>query len=176
MAALVAVMTMVSIGTFNWASLKSLIVYPKSSSVIMVSTVVVVVAIHDLSKGVLVGVLLSTLFFAMKVERIVRVGSESVDGGRKRIYHVYGQLFFVSSHAFIRGFDFNEQVERVEIEFTHAHFWDISAISALDKVVLKFRRKGIEVDLIGLNEASSTMIDRLGEHDKPGSLELTAGH
>ena len=176
MAALVAVMIMVSIGTFNWASLKNLVVHPKSSSFVMLATVVVVVATHDLAKGVLVGVLLSTLFFAMKVERIVHVRGELVEEGRKRIYHVSGQIFFVSSHAFIRGFDFTESVERVEIEFTHAHFWDISAISALDKVVMKFRRKGIEVELIGLNEASSTMIDRLGVHDKPGALELPAGH
>ena len=176
MAALVAVMTMVSIGTFNWGSLRSLVVHPKTSSVVMVATVVVVVATHDLAKGVLVGVLLSTLFFAMKVERIVAVRSELLDGGRKRIYHVHGQLFFVSSHAFLRGFDFREAVERVEIEFTHAHFWDISAIGALDKVVLKFRRKGVAVDLVGLNEASATMIDRLGAHDKPGALDLAAGH
>ena len=176
MAALVAVMIMVSIGTFNWGSLRSLVVHPKSSSFVMVSTVVVVVFTHDLAKGVLVGVLLSTLFFAMKVERIVSVRSELADEGRKRIYHVSGQLFFVSSHAFLRGFNFTEAIETVEIEFTHAHFWDISAISALDKVVMKFRRRGIAVDLIGLNEASSTMIDRLGAHDKPGALELPAGH
>ena len=176
MAALVAVMIMVSVGTFNWGSLRSLVVHPKSSSFVMVSTVVVVVCTHDLAKGVLVGVLLSTLFFAMKVERIVSVRSELAEGERSRIYHVYGQLFFVSSHAFLRGFDFTEAIERVEIEFTHAHFWDISAISALDKVVMKFRRKGVIVDLIGLNEASSTMIDRLGAHDKPGALELPASH
>ncbi|WP_435020378.1 SulP family inorganic anion transporter [Tundrisphaera sp. TA3] len=176
MAALVAVMTMVSIGTFSWASLRSLVVHPKSSSLVMLSTVVVTVATGDLAKGVLVGVLLSTLFFAMKVERIVRVRAESCDEGRKTIYHVSGQLFFVSSHAFIRGFDFTEPVERVEIEFTHAHFWDISAIGALDKVVMKFRKKGVAVDLVGLNEASSTMIDRLGAHDKPGALDLPAGH
>ena len=142
----------------------------------MLATVVVTVATHDLAKGVLVGVLLSTLFFAMKVERIVHVRPESREDGRKRIYHVSGQLFFASSHAFIRAFDFADAAERVEIEFTHAHFWDISAISALDKVVMKFRRKGVEVELIGLNEASSTMIDRLGVHDKPGSLHLPATH
>ncbi len=178
MAALVAVMIMVSIGTFNWGSFKNLVVHPRGSSFVMLATVIVVVATHDLAKGVMVGVLLSTLFFARKVERIVHVRSESVDDGRKRIYHVSGQLFFVSTHAFIRGFDFTdiEDVERVEIEFTHAHFWDISAISALDKVVMKFRRKGVEVELIGLNAASSTMIDRLGIHDKPGALDLPAGH
>jgi SulP family sulfate permease len=176
MAALVAVMIMVSIGTFNWGSLKNLIVHPKSSSFVMLATVVVTVSTGDLAKGVLVGVLLSTTFFAMKVERIVHVRPELVDEGKKCIYHVSGQLFFVSTHAFIRGFDFSEPVERVEIEFTHAHFWDISAIAALDKVVMKFRRKGVEVELIGLNEASSTMIDRHGEHDKPVALESVMQH
>jgi len=176
MAALVAVMTMVSIGTFNWASLKNLFVHPKSSSFVMLSTVVVTVATGDLAQGVLVGVLLSTLFFAMKVERIVRVRPELVDGGKTCVYHVSGQLFFVSADAFTRGFDFTQDVERVVIEFTHAHIWDVSAISALDKVVLKFRRRDVEVELVGLNEASATMIDRLGVHDKPGALEMSASH
>ena len=176
MAALVAVMTMVSIGTFHWASLKNLVVHPKSSSCVMVATVVVTVATRDLAKGVGVGVLLSTVFFAMKVERIVRVRRELVDGGRRRVYHVSGQLFFASTHAFLRGFDFQEDVERVEVEFTHAHFWDVSAIAALDKVVLKFRRRGIPVDLIGLNEASATMVDRLGDHDHPESLREAGAH
>ncbi|WP_406698915.1 SulP family inorganic anion transporter [Singulisphaera sp. Ch08] len=176
MAALVAVMTMVSIGTFNWGSLGTLLTHPKSSSFVMVTTVVVVVMTHDLAKGVLAGVLLSTLFFAMKVERIVHVRAESRNDGRERIYHVSGQLFFVSSDALIRGFDFTEAVERVKVDFTHAHFWDISAITALDKVVLKFRRKGTDVELIGLNEASSTLIDQLGTHNKPGSYEHVAQH
>ncbi len=176
MAALVAVMIMVSIGTFNWGSFKSLVVHPRSSSFVMLATVVVVVATHDLARGVIAGVLLSTLFFAMKVERFLHVRSELADDGRKRIYHVSGELFFVSANTFVRFFDFKEGVERVEIEFTHAHFWDISAISALDKVVLKFRRQGIGVELVGLNEASATMIDRLGVHDKTDAPELSAAH
>jgi len=176
MAALVAVMIMVSIGTFNWASLGSLVTHPKSSSVVMVVTVVVVVATHDLAKGVLAGVVLSALFFAMKVERLVRVASRLEADGRTRVYEVYGQIFFVSSEAFAGSFDFKEDLDAVVVDFTHAHFWDLSAIGALDKVVLKYRRAGVRVEMIGLNEASSTMIDRLATHDKPGALERAPSH
>jgi SulP family sulfate permease len=176
MAALVAVMIMVSIGTFNWASLKTLVTHPKSSSLVMLVTVVVVVATHDLAKGVLAGVILSALFFAMKVERLVHVRSHLAEGGRTRVYLVSGQIFFVSSEAFTKAFDFKEELDEIIIDFTHAHFWDISAITALDKVVLKLRRNGASVELIGLNEASSTMIDRLATHDKPGALERLASH
>ncbi len=131
MAALVALMIMVSIGTFNWGSIKNLRDHPKSSSVVMIATVVVTVATHDLAKGVLTGVLLSGFFFAQKVGRI--------DVGR-------------------------------------AHFWDITAISALDKVVLKFRREGTAVEVVGLNAASATMVDKFAVHDKDGADDLLMGH
>ncbi len=176
MAALVAVMIMVSIGTFNWASLRTLVTHPKSSSLVMLTTVVVVVATHDLAKGVLAGVVLSTIFFAMKVERLFHIRSESLDDGRARIYRVTGQVFFVSAEAFAGAFDFKEPLERVEIDFTHAHFWDISAVTALDKVVLRFRRSGTSVELIGLNEASATIIERLATHDQPDALERVMQH
>jgi SulP family sulfate permease len=155
--------------------LKALVVHPKSSSFVMLTTVVVVVATHDLAKGVLAGVLLSTVFFAMKVERLFQVKSEQ-PGERERIYCVSGQIFFVSAEAFTRAFDLREKLDRVEIDFTHAHFWDLSAVGALDKVVLKFRRNGTTVELIGLNEASSTIIDRLAIHDQPGALDQLAQH
>ncbi|MGZ8364228.1 MAG: SulP family inorganic anion transporter [Caulobacteraceae bacterium] len=174
MAALVAVMIMVSIGTFNWGSIKSLRTHPLSSSVVMVATVIVVVATHDLAKGVLVGVLLSGIFFARKVARILAMTSELVDEGRERRYRVAGQVFFASSDIFVNGFDFKEVLERVTIDVSHAHFWDISAIAALDKVVLKFRREGTAVEVTGLNEASRTMIDRFALHDKPDA-ELQLG-
>lgn len=175
MAALVAVMTMVSIGTFNWGSLRTLVTHPKSSSVVMVATVVVVVATHDLARGVLVGVLLSTVFFAMKVERLVRVRSELEASGR-RVYRVSGQIFFASGEAFAKAFDPKEGLDQVVIDFTHAHFWDVSAINALDKVVLKFRKAGTAVELVGLNEASATMVDRLALHDKPEALARAMSH
>jgi SulP family sulfate permease len=176
MAALVAVMIMVSIGTFSWSSIRNLREHPKSSSVVMVATVVVVVATHDLAKGVLVGVLLSGIFFAQKVGRVLHVGSQSEDEGRVRSYAVVGQVFFASADRFIDAFDFREVIEKVRIDVSRAHFWDITAISALDNVVVKFRREGTEVEVIGLNEASATMVDRFAVHDKPDAVEQLMGH
>lgn len=176
MAALVAVMIMVAIGTFSWGSIKNLRTYPKSSSLVMVATVVVVVATHDLAKGVLVGVLLSGLFFARKVGQVLHVGSEVRDEGKTRIYTVRGQVFFASADAFAARFDFKEVLERVVIDVSHAHFWDLTAVGALDKVVIKFRREGAQVEILGMNEASATLVDRLGVHDKPDAVERLMGH
>jgi sulfate permease, SulP family len=176
MAALVAVMIMVSIGTFDWGSLRQLRTMPVSSSIVMVATTLTVVVTHDLSKGVLVGVLLSALFFARKVAHIVTVGSTLSDDGRRRTYTVHGQLFFASADAFIAGFDFQERVDRVEIDLTGAHLWDYTAVGAVDKVVLRFRRQGAVVGLTGLNQASTTLLDRLGIHDKPEASRQLGGH
>lgn len=176
MAALVAVMIMVSIGTFSWASLRNLRDHPPSSSLVMLVTVVVVVLTHDLAKGVIAGVLLSGIFFAHKVGRILHVGSIATDEGRTRSYSVTGQVFFASCEAFINAFDFKEVLDKVVIDVSRAHFWDISAIGALDKIVIKFRREGTEVELVGMNEASATLVDRFGVHDKPDAIERLMGH
>lgn len=176
MAALVAVMIMVSIGTFSWSSIADLRKHPKSSSIVMISTVVVVVITHNLALGVLLGVLLSALFFARKVGDILYIGSEISDDGLHRTYHVIGQVFFTSAEQFIAGFDFKEVVDKVTIDLTRAHFWDITAISSLDKVVIKFRREGAEVDMVGLNEASATLVDRFAVHDKPDAVKQLMGH
>ena len=175
MAALVAVMIMVSIGTFNWASIRNLREHPKSSSVVMIATVVVV-ATHDLAKGVLVGVLLSGFFFAHKVGQILRIKSMTADEGRVRIYTITGQVFFASAERFINAFDYKEVIEKVRIDVSRAHFWDITAVSALDKVVIKFRREATEVEVIGQNEASSTMVDKFAVHDKDGAEDMLMGH
>jgi SulP family sulfate permease len=166
MPALVAVMIMVSIGTFSWASFKNMGLHPKSSSLVMVATVVVVVCTHNLALGVGVGVLLSALFFARKVARFLSVTSH-LDTSDCRTYTVIGQLFFASAGAFNRAFDFREKLNRIRLDVTHAHLWDLTAVAALDKVVLKFRSQGAEVEVLGLNEASATLVDRLGVHDKP---------
>ena len=171
MAALVAVMIMVSIGTFSWSSIRNLRAHPPTSSIVMIATVIVTVSTHDLAKGVFVGVLLSGIFFAHKVGRYLRVDRSSEGDGGVRIYNVVGQVFFASSEAFIAAFDFKEAVQRVRIDVSRAHFWDITAISALDTVVLKLKRDGTEVEIVGLNEASTTMVDRFGVHDKPGAVE-----
>jgi len=176
MAALVAVMIMVSIGTFSWSSIRSIREHPRSSSVVMIATVVVTVGTHDLAKGVLAGVLLSGFFFAHKVGRILRVGSRTQDEGRLRVYVVTGQVFFASAERFVSSFDYKEAIEKVRIDVSRAHFWDITAVSALDKVVIKFRREGTEVEVVGLNQASATMIDRFAVHDKGGAEDLLTGH
>ncbi len=176
MAALVAVMIMVSIGTFSWSSLRDLTRHPKTSSVVMVATVVVVVATHDLAKGVLVGVLLSGIFFAHKVGRVFRITSTTQDDGRTRTYNVVGQVFFASAEKFTGSFDFKEVIEKVRIDLNRARFWDITAVSALDAVILKFRREGTEVEVIGLDEASTTLVDRFAIHDKPGAMDKLMGH
>lgn len=176
MAALVAVMIMVSIGTFNWASFRNLREHPKSSSVVMLATVAMTVGTHDLAKGVLVGVLLSGFFFAHKVGRIFHASSRTEDEGRMRTYTITGQVFFASAERFTNAFDYKEVIDKVRIDVSRAHFWDITAVSALDKVVIKFRREGTEVEVIGLNEASATMVDKFAVHDKDGAADMLAGH
>ena len=176
MAALVAVMIMVSIGTFSWTSIKQLRTHPTTSSIVMLGTVVVTVFTHDLAKGVLTGVLLSALFFARKVGRVLHIGSAASEDGAAREYVVTGQVFFASADTFVSAFDFREVVQRVRIDVSAAHFWDLSAVGALDKVVLKFRREGTEVQVLGLNAVSATLINRLGVHDKPDTARMMDGH
>jgi len=176
MAALVAVMIMVSIGTFSWHSITNLRQHPKSSSAVMLATVAVTVLTHDLAMGVLTGVLLSGFFFAHKVGRIFRVTSYTEDEGRVRTYSVFGQVFFASAERFTNAFDYKEVIEKVKIDVSRSHFWDITAISALDKVILKFRREGTEVEVLGLNDASATMVDKFAVHDKDGADDMLSGH
>ena len=175
MAALIAVMIMVSIGTFDWNSIKNLKTNPKSSSIVMMATVAVVVYTHNLAYGVFVGVLLAALFFARKVSRYMDVELVKDEEQNTHTYKIYGEVFFNSSAKFIEYFNFKDVVEKVVIDLNRAHFWDISAIAALDKVVMKFRREGADVEIIGLNKASETMIDRFGVHDKPEAAELDLG-
>ncbi len=176
MPALVAIMIMVSIGTFSWSSITDLREHPRASSVVMLATVVVTVYTHNLALGVLTGVLLSGIFFAWKIAAVFRVTSKLSEDGRQRDYLVEGQLFFATAPDLADAFDFGEVLERVTIDVSTAHIWDISSISAIDMVVLKFRRDGAEVEIIGMNEASETLMGRLSEHDKPGALERLMGH
>ncbi|MEQ9334174.1 SulP family inorganic anion transporter [Thalassobaculum sp.] len=176
MAALVAIMIMVSIGTFSWSSIKNLATHPRSSSAVMLATVVTVVATHNLAIGVLVGVLLSGIFFAWKIAQVFRVTSTLSADNMARTYVVEGQLFFASAEDFAAAFDFKEVLAKVTIDVSRAHIWDISSVAALDTVVLKFRREGADVDIVGLNVASETIVDRLAIHDKPGALERLMGH
>ncbi|GEN27348.1 sodium-independent anion transporter [Halovibrio variabilis] len=177
MAALVAVMIMVSIGTFSWESIRDLKKHPMSTNIVMVATVVVTVGTHNLAIGVFVGVLLAALFFANKVGNILYIGSTEIEAGKEREYQVVGQVFFASSETFIAAFDFKESIDKVTINLSRAHFWDITAVQALDRVVIKFRREGTEVEMIGLNEASATVVDRYAVHNDPEAVEkLMGGH
>ena len=175
MAALVAVMIVVSVGTFDWQSLRTLTVFPKSEGAVMLATVAVTILTRDLALGVLVGVILSALFFARKISQLSGVTVADAPDGT-RTYTVHGQLFFVSTHDFVHQFDFAHPARRVIIDLTDAHFWDGSAVGALDKVMLKYQRLGTEATLVGLNEASATLIERLAVHDKPGALGRGPGH
>ncbi len=173
MAALVAVMIMVSIGTFSWSSFANLRIHPRSSSIVMIGTVIVTVATHDLAKGVLTGVLLSALFFARKVGRLLRV--EITQEGDTRRYSVSGQVFFASAAQFASGFDVAHAPARVIIDVSAAHFWDISAVGALDRVVLKLKAHGSKVEVRGLNAASATMVDVHGTHQE-GRMPQRGAH
>ncbi|WP_088329785.1 SulP family inorganic anion transporter [Lacimicrobium sp. SS2-24] len=175
MAALVAVMIMVSIGTFSWDSIRNLKSHPLSYNIGMLATVIVTVATHNLAYGVLVGVLFASVFFANKVSHFMYVSSSLDEATSTRTYKVIGQVFFNSADKFATSFDFKEVVEKVIIDLDRAHFWDVSAVEALDKVVIKFRREGAEVELVGLNEASETILDRFGVHDKPEEIEKVLG-
>ncbi|MCW0392085.1 MULTISPECIES: SulP family inorganic anion transporter [Xanthomonas] len=171
MAALVAVMIMVSVGTFSWRSLAQLRTHPTSSSVVMLGTVAVTVATHDLARGVLTGVLLSALFFARKVGRMLHIArSEDTDGGHT--YRIRGQLFFASAGGFAGAFDFAHAPTRVTLDLSDAHVWDISAIGALDQVVMKFRRHGAQVQVLGLNPDSAAIVGRLGTHHREDAQRI----
>lgn len=168
-AGLTAVMIMVSINTFSWRSLRQLRTNPPTSTAVMLATVATVVVTSDLAKGVAVGVLLSGIFFAGKVSRLSRVTSVLSPDRRVRTYKVEGQIFFASAGTFSDSIDLQEQIDRVVIDVSHAHFWDISAIGALDKVVAKARKHDLNVDIIGLNAASETLVERLAEHRREAS-------
>ena len=176
MAALVAVMIMVSISTFNWQSVFKIRHFPLSSNIVMLVTVAVVVATHNLALGVFCGVLLAALFFANKIGHFMAVQSQLDAVQKRRTYTVTGQVFFASSHEFFNQFDFSELIETVVIDLQHAHFWDITAVAALDKVVFKWRKQGVLVEVIGLNEASSTIVDRFGEHHKTDQVPDVLHH
>ena len=176
MPALVAVMIMVSIGTFSWNSIPNLRRHPWPSSVVMLATVLVVVTTHDLSIGVLVGVLLSGIFFAGKVQRMFRVERVLSGDGETVTYHVHGEIFFASVDRFTRAFREVEDASNVVVDMTQAHFWDISAVAALDKIVGRLRRHGRQVEMIGYNQVSADIVDRFALHDKTGFELGTVPH
>ncbi|MEP6906573.1 MAG: SulP family inorganic anion transporter, partial [Pseudoxanthomonas sp.] len=159
--ALVAIMVMVSVETFDWRSLKALARHPRLSGVVMLATVAITLATDNLAAGVAVGVLLSGVFFTLKVSQLLRVTHEDTAEGL-RIYRVGGQVFFASADAFIDAFDPRELPgQQVEIALEHARLWDITAVAALDKVVTRFRHHGIRVRVHGLDPHSRSLMRRV---------------
>ena len=159
MAALVAIMIMVAFTTFNWDSVRNFQKHPKQSNIVMLAVVIIVLATHNLALGVFVGVLLSALFLVNKLESEVKVRSTLLNSNTRQ-YVISGQIFFSSSDKFFQFFDFREIISKVEIDLTHAHVWDITSVNMLNSVVQKFKDQNIEVKVVGLNEASNTLIDR----------------
>ena len=159
MAALVAIMIMVSFTTFQWGAIKQFGKHPLEFNTVMIAVIIVVLATHNLALGVFVGVLLSALFFINKLERTVHV-STYLHKPNSRSYVISGQIFFSSTEKFYQFFDFKEKLDQVELDLTHAHIWDVTSVNMLNNVIQKFKAQGIDVTVIGLNEASSTLIDR----------------
>ncbi len=160
-AALVAIMVMVSISTFSWGSIRDLARHPKVSGFVMLATVIVTVATHDLSAGVAVGVLLSGVFFASKVTHMMKV-TDTYDGATDtRTYTISGQVFFASADILADQFNLRDTAGKVRIDLTQSHLWDITAVGALEDVVTRLRHHGIAVDVVGLNQASAILVDRL---------------
>ncbi|ENX29701.1 hypothetical protein F891_00722 [Acinetobacter sp. CIP 101966] len=159
MAALVAIMIMVAFTTFQWGAIKQFSKHPLEFNTVMIAVIIVVLATHNLALGVFVGVLLSALFFINKLERTVHVYTY-LNAANSRSYVISGQIFFSSTEKFYQFFDFKEKLEYVELDLTHAHIWDVTSVNMLNNVIQKFKAQGIDVRIIGLNEASSTLIDR----------------
>ncbi|MGB3261264.1 SulP family inorganic anion transporter [Paenisporosarcina sp.] len=158
MPVLVGIMIMVSIGTFDWSSFSYLKKAPITDSVVMVVTVLIVVFTHDLSKGVIAGVVLSAIFFVAKISTVT-VTKEVMN--ESSIFTVEGQLFFASVESFLEAFDFTVENEKIVIDFSQTHVWDDSGVGAIDKVVLKYYENNNEVKLIGLDAKSQQLIDKL---------------
>lgn len=172
MAALVAVMIMVSIGTFDWGSMIKLRSTPFQSSIVMIATTATVVLTHDLSKGVVLGVVLSAIFFMRKVGKTIVVEEVETPEEGHLTYRVTGNLFFASADVFAASFEHHGHPTRVEIDMSNAHLWDLTGVAAVDKVVFRYRRQGAEVRVTGMSQASRTLVERVGKFEK---MHLPAG-
>jgi SulP family sulfate permease len=151
-------MIMVSISTFDWNSVKTLHLLPKTDAIVMVVTVLTVVFTHNLAIGVFTGILLSAIFFVSKISQVEVKSSLEKD---TRIYKVRGELFFASVTELIKKFDYKEDVEFVEVNLSKSHLWDDSAVAAIDKIVYKFEENGKKILVTGMNQESSELAEKL---------------
>ncbi|MGO1570381.1 MAG: SulP family inorganic anion transporter [Canibacter sp.] len=163
MAALVAVMIMVTVGTFDWHSIRlsTLKRLPKSETLVMVVTVAVVVATNNLAIGVVVGVFVASVLFVRRVAHVVRVERTITNDGSEARYVVTGELFFASSNDLTTQFEYSADPQQITIDFTHSHMWDASTIAALDAIVTRYEQYGSTVELVGMNERTSVLHQRL---------------
>ncbi|PZG23687.1 SulP family inorganic anion transporter [Nonomuraea aridisoli] len=159
MAALVAVMILVSFGTFDWHSVApaTLRRMPVGETTVMVVTVAVVVATHNLAIGVVVGSLTGLVIFARRVAHLANVTACLDPDGEQVVYAVTGELFFASSNDLVSQFDYAGDPRQVVIDLTDAHIWDASSVAALDAVEAKYAARGKTVQIIGLNQPSARM-------------------
>ncbi|RJS60337.1 SulP family inorganic anion transporter [Bacillus sp. PK3_68] len=161
MPVLVGIMIMVSVGTFDWSSFSYLRKAPKTDAVVMLVTVAIVVATHDLSKGVIAGVILSAIFFTAKISKI-KINKQVEK--EHTLFTVEGQLFFASADDFVDIFDFTVENKKIVIDFSGAHIWDDSAVGAIDKVMMKYNERNNKVAIKGLNSSSQRIVDKLAVH------------
>jgi len=162
MPVLVGIMIMVSIGTFDWSSFTYIRKAPKADVTVMLVTMAIVVVTSDLSKGVIAGVILSAIFFVIKISKIRVKAHQTKDS---IVYYVEGQLFFASVDNFVESFDLGTQGQNIAIDFTKAHVWDDSAVGAIDKIVIKLHENKNNVTINGLNASSKKIVERLAEYD-----------
>jgi len=159
MAALVGVMFMVAVGTFDWQSVKDIHKYPISDSVVMIATVVVVLLTHNLALGVMVGIVISTVVLGWKMARLTIVREEESD---RIVYYINGPLFFATTTAFVNAFHYEGEQMTIVIDFSNSYVWDQSAMLAVAKVVGKYENNNKKVVLQGMNSATQKAMGRIG--------------
>ena len=184
MAALVAVMVMVSVGTFDWHSVRpsTLRRMPRSETAVMLATVAVTVATQNLAIGVVTGALVAVTLFARRVAHLTETRRELVedrDGVTTAVYRVTGALFFASSHDLTTRFDYLHDPQRVVIDLSGSTVWDASTVASLDAISTKYARKGKTVEIVGLEGASAErhgrLTGRLGSHWAVGDSRVVTG-
>ena len=166
---LAAVMVVVSLTTINWQSFKRMHKVPLTDNVVMLTTVGIVVITHNLAYGVVAGTLLSAIFLGIKSSKVQVI---KVD----HTYMVSGQLSFASASDFIAAFDYQDEDKTITIDFTNARLWDESAVDAIDKVMLRLDKNGIEATLSGLSPSCKTLVDKCALHNKTDELKTVSGH
>ncbi len=171
MAALVAVMILVSVATFDWHSVRprTLKRMPVGETVVMAVTVTAVVATHNLAVGVVLGSVTAMVIFAKRVAHLAQVSGVVDPDGNQVVYAVTGELFFASSNDLVHQFDYKDDPDDVVIDLSGAHIWDASSVAALDAVETKYAQRGKKVTVVGLNKPSAEMHDKLAG-------QLNAGH